>query len=197
MSGLVLSFVLGCAVYAIIQSLGFRGRGTIAIAVLCGSAFWALWSEAVRSPFSAVLGTTLVVFIAGTGGVLFVSSLNQKPAQPPPLKVEGTPATVQVANRSAECTVVLVDGKHAAPDVDRGQTFSEHIFNDPQNICIVSSSLAVKLFIFEDPINRRILLSDPEDMFEILGTTDRATEPADVIWLIDPAVIEPVSDESE
>lgn len=196
-TGLLLSIILGIGVHAIIQSQGFRGRGTVGIAVLCGTVFWGIWVRAVGSRLSAVFATIFVVFVAGIGGILFIDSLNQKPVQPVAVEVSGATASMTHANRSSECNVILASASIDLPEVNRGQTFSQRLYEDEAKVCILSSALAERIFLFEDPLGKIVHVSEPEGMFQVLGTTDLVTDPPDVVWLIEPGPNDPEQIETE
>ena len=54
-------------------------------------------------------------------------------------------------------------------ELDRGRLLSEADIDGRQNYCVLSSGIAERLFPYQDPIGRRIFLSENRDYYEIIG----------------------------
>jgi len=54
-------------------------------------------------------------------------------------------------------------------DLERGRLLSEADIDGRQNYCVLSSGIAERLFPYQDPIGRRVFLSENRDYYEIIG----------------------------
>ncbi len=54
-------------------------------------------------------------------------------------------------------------------ELERGRLLSEADIDGRQNYCILSSGIAERLFPYQDPIGRRVFLSENRDYYEIIG----------------------------
>jgi putative ABC transport system permease protein len=54
-------------------------------------------------------------------------------------------------------------------ELDRGRLLSEADVDGRHNYCVLSSGIAERLFPYQDPIGRRIFLSENRDYYEIIG----------------------------
>src|SRR5688572_7326409 len=54
-------------------------------------------------------------------------------------------------------------------ELDRGRLLSEADIDGRQNFCVLSSGIAERLFPYQDPIGRRVFLSENRDYYEIIG----------------------------
>jgi putative ABC transport system permease protein len=56
--------------------------------------------------------------------------------------------------------------------IERGRFVSEADVEQRHNYCVLAARLAERLFPYEDPIGRRIYLSESQDFFEIVGIVE-------------------------
>jgi len=54
-------------------------------------------------------------------------------------------------------------------EIDRGRYLTDTDVNERHSHCVLAARLAERLFPFEDPIGRRIYLSESQDYFEVVG----------------------------
>src|SRR5262245_5804924 len=62
--------------------------------------------------------------------------------------------------------------------LDRGRLLTEADVNDRQNYCVLSSGIAERLFPYEDPLGRRVFLSESKDYYEVVGVLQYRTPTA-------------------
>jgi len=62
--------------------------------------------------------------------------------------------------------------------IDRGRLLSEADVDSRHNYCILSSGIAERLFPYQDPIGRRVFLSESKDYFQIIGILQYRTPTA-------------------
>ena len=53
--------------------------------------------------------------------------------------------------------------------IDRGRRLTEADVNERQNYCVLASEIAYLLFPYEDPIGRRVYLSESKDFYQVVG----------------------------
>jgi putative ABC transport system permease protein len=63
-------------------------------------------------------------------------------------------------------------------ELDRGRKLTEADVNDRSNFCVISSGAAERLFPVEDPIGRRVYLTDSRDYFQVVGVLKYRTPTA-------------------
>ena len=54
-------------------------------------------------------------------------------------------------------------------ELDRGRLLTEADINERHTFCVLSSGIAEQLFPYEDPIGRRVYMSESKDFFEVVG----------------------------
>jgi len=62
--------------------------------------------------------------------------------------------------------------------VDRGRRLEDSDINERQNFCVLASEIAKLLFPYEDPIGRRIYLSESKDFYQVVGVLKYRTPTA-------------------
>jgi putative ABC transport system permease protein len=62
--------------------------------------------------------------------------------------------------------------------IDRGRILSDADINDRQNFCVLASEIAKLLFPYEDPIGRRVYLSESQDFYQVVGVLKYRTPTA-------------------
>jgi putative ABC transport system permease protein len=63
-------------------------------------------------------------------------------------------------------------------DLDRGRLLSDADVDGRHNYCVLSSGIAERLFPYQDPIGRRIFLSENKDYYEVIGVLQYRTPTA-------------------
>lgn len=63
-------------------------------------------------------------------------------------------------------------------EIDRGRLLSESDIEDRHNYCVIASSIAEALFPYEDPLGRRIYLSENKDFYKVVGVLKYRTPTA-------------------
>jgi putative ABC transport system permease protein len=62
--------------------------------------------------------------------------------------------------------------------LDRGRLLTEADIDERHNFCVLSSGIAERLFPYQDPIGRRIFLSENKDYYEVIGVLEYRTPTA-------------------
>jgi putative ABC transport system permease protein len=62
--------------------------------------------------------------------------------------------------------------------LDRGRILTEADVNDRHNFCVLSSGIAERLFPYQDPIGRRVFLSETKDYYQVVGVLEYRTPTA-------------------
>jgi putative ABC transport system permease protein len=62
--------------------------------------------------------------------------------------------------------------------IDRGRLLSEADVDGRHNYCVLSSGIAERLFPYQDPIGRRVFLSESKDYFQVIGILQYRTPTA-------------------
>jgi putative ABC transport system permease protein len=62
--------------------------------------------------------------------------------------------------------------------LDRGRLLTEADVDGRHNYCVLSSGIAERLFPFQDPVGRRIFLSENKDYYEVIGILQYRTPTA-------------------
>lgn len=62
--------------------------------------------------------------------------------------------------------------------LDRGRLLSESDIDGRHNFCVLSSGIAERLFPYQDPIGRRVFLSENKDYYEVIGVLEYRTPTA-------------------
>src|SRR3954470_938121 len=62
--------------------------------------------------------------------------------------------------------------------VDRGRLLTEADVDNRHNFCVLSSGIAERLFPYQDPIGRRVFLSENKDYYEVIGVLQYRTPTA-------------------
>jgi putative ABC transport system permease protein len=62
--------------------------------------------------------------------------------------------------------------------IDRGRILTDADVNDRQNFCVLASEIAKLLFPYEDPIGRRVYLSESQDFYQVVGVLKYRTPTA-------------------
>jgi len=62
--------------------------------------------------------------------------------------------------------------------VDRGRLLTEADVDERHNFCVLSSGIAERLFPYQDPIGRRVFLSENKDYYEVVGVLQYRTPTA-------------------
>jgi len=63
-------------------------------------------------------------------------------------------------------------------ELDRGRLLTEADINERHNYCVLSSGIAERLFPYEDPIGRRVFLSESRDYYQVIGVLKYRTPTA-------------------
>jgi putative ABC transport system permease protein len=63
-------------------------------------------------------------------------------------------------------------------ELDRGRLLTEADVDGRQNYCVLSSGIAERLFPYQDPIGRRVFLSENKDYYEVIGILEYRTPTA-------------------
>jgi putative ABC transport system permease protein len=62
--------------------------------------------------------------------------------------------------------------------LDRGRLLTDADIDERHNFCILSSGIAERLFPYQDPIGRRVFLSENKDYYEVIGVLEYRTPTA-------------------
>ncbi len=62
--------------------------------------------------------------------------------------------------------------------LDRGRLLTDADVDERHNFCVLSSGIAERLFPYQDPIGRRIFLSENKDYYEVVGVLEYRTPTA-------------------
>jgi putative ABC transport system permease protein len=62
--------------------------------------------------------------------------------------------------------------------LDRGRLLTEADVDERHNFCVLSSGIAERLFPYQDPIGRRVFLSENKDYYEVIGVLEYRTPTA-------------------
>ena len=62
--------------------------------------------------------------------------------------------------------------------IDRGRLLTEADVDERHNFCVLSSGIAERLFPYQDPIGRRVFLSENKDYYEVVGVLQYRTPTA-------------------
>ncbi len=62
--------------------------------------------------------------------------------------------------------------------LDRGRLLTEADVDERHNYCVLSSGIAERLFPYQDPIGRRVFLSENRDYYEVIGVLEYRTPTA-------------------
>ena len=62
--------------------------------------------------------------------------------------------------------------------LDRGRLLTEADVDDRHNFCVLSSGIAERLFPYQDPLGRRVFLSENKDYYEVIGILEYRTPTA-------------------
>jgi len=62
--------------------------------------------------------------------------------------------------------------------IDRGRLLSEADVDARHNYCVLSSGIAERLFPYQDPLGRRVFLSESKDYYEVVGVLQYRTPTA-------------------
>jgi len=62
--------------------------------------------------------------------------------------------------------------------LERGRLLTEADVNDRHNFCVLSSGIAERLFPYQDPVGRRVFLSENKDYYEVIGVLEYRTPTA-------------------
>ncbi len=63
-------------------------------------------------------------------------------------------------------------------ELDRGRLLTEADMDNSHNFCVISSGIAEGLFPYQDPIGRRVYLSESKDFYEVVGVLKYRTPTA-------------------
>jgi putative ABC transport system permease protein len=63
-------------------------------------------------------------------------------------------------------------------ELDRGRLLTEADVDERHNYCVLSSGIAERLFPYQDPIGRRVFLSENKDYYEVIGVLQYRTPTA-------------------
>lgn len=63
-------------------------------------------------------------------------------------------------------------------EIDRGRLLSEADVDNRHNYCVLSSGIAERLFPYQDPLGRRVFLSENRDYYEVVGVLEYRTPTA-------------------
>jgi putative ABC transport system permease protein len=63
-------------------------------------------------------------------------------------------------------------------ELERGRLLTEADIDERHNFCVLSSGIAERLFPYQDPIGRRIFLSENKDYYEVVGVLEYRTPTA-------------------
>src|SRR3954447_17908987 len=63
-------------------------------------------------------------------------------------------------------------------ELDRGRLLTEADVDSRQNYCVLSSGIAERLFPYQDPVGRRVFLSENKDYYEVVGVLQYRTPTA-------------------
>src|SRR6185369_8471296 len=63
-------------------------------------------------------------------------------------------------------------------ELERGRLLTESDVDDRHNFCVLSSGIAERLFPYQDPIGRRVFLSENKDYYEVVGVLEYRTPTA-------------------
>lgn len=63
-------------------------------------------------------------------------------------------------------------------ELDRGRLLSDSDVDNRHNFCVLSSGIAERLFPYQDPIGRRVFLSENKDYYEVIGVLEYRTPTA-------------------
>jgi putative ABC transport system permease protein len=63
-------------------------------------------------------------------------------------------------------------------DLDRGRLLTEADVDGRHNYCVLSSGIAERLFPYQDPLGRRVFLSENRDYYEVIGVLEYRTPTA-------------------
>jgi len=63
-------------------------------------------------------------------------------------------------------------------ELDRGRLLTEADVDGRHNYCVLSSGIAERLFPYQDPIGRRVFLSENKDYYEVIGVLEYRTPTA-------------------
>jgi putative ABC transport system permease protein len=88
-----------------------------------------------------------------------------------------------VDGRLVGCTPQYFDVTHleletGADGQPRGRLLTDADINDVHNFCVISSGIAEELFPYQDPIGRRIYMSESKDYYEVIGVLKYRTPTA-------------------
>src|SRR6476660_4164986 len=62
--------------------------------------------------------------------------------------------------------------------IDRGRLLSDSDVDNRHNFCVLSSGIAERLFPYQDPVGRRVFLSESKDYYEVVGILQYRTPTA-------------------
>ncbi len=62
--------------------------------------------------------------------------------------------------------------------LDRGRLLTEADVNEKHNFCVLSSGIAERLYPYEDPIGRRVYMSETRDYYQVVGVLQYRTPTA-------------------
>src|SRR6478752_282213 len=62
--------------------------------------------------------------------------------------------------------------------LERGRLLSDSDVDNRHNFCVLSSGIAERLFPYQDPIGRRVFLSENKDYYEVIGVLEYRTPTA-------------------
>src|SRR5436190_15124155 len=63
-------------------------------------------------------------------------------------------------------------------ELDRGRLLTEADVDGRHNYCVLSSGIAERLFPYQDPLGRRVFLSENKDYYEVIGVLEYRTPTA-------------------
>src|SRR5438132_5925376 len=63
-------------------------------------------------------------------------------------------------------------------ELDRGRLLAEADVDERHNYCVLSSGIAERLFPYQDPLGRRVFLSENKDYYEVIGILEYRTPTA-------------------
>lgn len=80
--------------------------------------------------------------------------------------------------RLVGCTPDYFEVTRLQLEPDRGRLLTEADVDSRHNYCVLSSGIAERLFPYQDPIGRRVFLSESKDYFQVIGILQYRTPTA-------------------
>lgn len=175
-AGFLVALLTGVSVFVLLYAAGYRGRGTIAIAFLAGSAVVLAWKKLATTwltavPFLALYASTVFVALTFiTPGETVDDRLYQAI-----LSEFDQPENrqVQFGQRNIACQVF--SGRNAEFDVlqvQSGRSLTQQDVRRGDAVCLVSQALGRELVPLASPLGRVIRVEPGNQVFKIVGVVD-------------------------